>query len=186
MIAFGRLAAQQAPDFRSIARFQKRHLSARSNVFLQALELCRSAGMLSLGQVAVDGRKVRTNASRCKAMSYARLTEKQNVFADELSALLADADAIDTAEDTRFGKDKRGLDLPPELVRRECRLVELARARAALEADAAVRRGKSRRRRSARRAMTTRRSRRKVTMPRRTQSSLRRRNATVPTRTPGS
>lgn len=134
----------------------------------------------------MDGRKVRTNSSRCKAMSYARLTEKQKVFADELSALLADADAIDTAEDTRFGKDKRGLELPPELARRELRLVELARARAALEADAAVRRGKSRRGKPARRAMTTRRSRGKVTMPRRTRSSLRRRNATVPTRTPGS
>ena len=126
MIAFRWLAAQRAPDFRSISRFRKRHLSARGNVFLQALELCRSAGILSLGQVAVDGTKVRTNASRCKAMSYAPLTEKQKVLADELSAPLADADAIDTAEDTRFGKDKRGGELPPELARRESRLVELA------------------------------------------------------------
>ncbi len=72
-------------------------------------------------------------------MSYARLTEKQKVLADEVSALLADADAIDYAEDARFGKDKRGDELPPELARRESRLVKLAEARAALEADAAVR-----------------------------------------------
>jgi len=139
VVAFRWLAAQQAPDFRSIARFRKRHLSSLGNVFLQALELCRAAGMVSLGQVALDGTKVRANASRRKAMSYARLTEKQKVLADEVSALLADADAIDEAEDARFGKDKRGDELPPELARRESRLVKLAEARAALEADAAAR-----------------------------------------------
>ena len=139
VVAFRWLAAQQAPDFRSIARFRKRNLSSLGNVFLQALELCRAAGMVSLGQVALDGTKVRANASRRKAMSYARLTEKQKVLADEVSALLADADAIDDAEDARFGKDKRGDELPPELARRESRLVKLAEARAALEADAAAR-----------------------------------------------
>nr|WP_233198071.1 IS1182 family transposase [Cryobacterium sp. Y50] len=139
VVAFRWLAAQQAPDFRSIARFRKRHLSSLGNVFLQALELCRAAGMVSLGQVAFDGTKVRANASRRKAMSYARLTEKQKVLADEVSALLADADAIDDAEDARFGKDKRGDELPPELARRQSRLVKLAEARAALEADAAAR-----------------------------------------------
>ena len=139
VVAFRWLAAQQAPDFRSIARFRKRHLSSLGNVFLQAFELCRAAGMVSLGQVALDGTKVRANASRRKAMSYARLTEKQKVLADEVSALLADADAIDDAEDARFGKDKRGDELPPELARRESRLAKLTEARAALEADAAVR-----------------------------------------------
>lgn len=139
VVAFRWLAAQQAPDFRSIARFRKRHLSALGNVFLQALELCRAAGMVSLGQVALDGTKVRANASRRKAMSYARLTEKQKVLAEEVSALLADADAIDDAEDARFGKDKRGDELPAELARRESRLVKLAEAKAALEADAAAR-----------------------------------------------
>ena len=139
VVAFRWLAAQQAPDFRSIARFRKRHLSALGNVFLQALELCRAAGMVSLGQVALDGTKVRANASRRKAMSYARLSEKQKVLADEVSALLADAGAIDDAEDARFGKDKRGDELPVELARRESRLVKLAEAKAALEADAAAR-----------------------------------------------
>ncbi|WP_425485100.1 IS1182 family transposase [Glaciibacter psychrotolerans] len=139
VVAFRWLAAQQAPDFRSIARFRKRHLSALGNVFLQALELCRAAGMVSLGQVALDGTKVRANASRRKAMSYARLSEKQKILAEEVSALLADADAIDDAEDARFGKDKRGDELPDELARRETRLVKLAEAKAALEADAAAR-----------------------------------------------
>ncbi|WP_457852546.1 IS1182 family transposase [Rathayibacter soli] len=138
VVAFRWLTAQQAPDFRSIARFRKRHLSALGNVFLQALELCRAAGMVSLGQVALDGTKVRANASRRKAMSYARLTQRQKVLAEEVSDLLAEAEAIDTAEDTRFGKDKRGDELPAELARRETRLGKLAQARAALEADAAA------------------------------------------------
>ena len=139
VVAFRWLAAQQAPDFRSIGRFRKRHLAALGNVFLEALELCRAAGMVSLDQVALDGTKVRANASRRKAMSYARLPEKQKIVAEEVSALLADADAVDETEDARFGKDKRGDELPAELARCESRLVKLAEARAALEADAAAR-----------------------------------------------
>jgi len=139
VVAFRWLSAQQTPDFRSIGRFRKRHLAALGNVFLQALELCRAAGMVSLGRVALDGTKVRANASRHKAMSYARLTEKQKILAVEVSELLAQAQAIDAAEDTRFGKDKRGDELPAELARRESRMVKMAAARASLEADAAAR-----------------------------------------------
>jgi len=139
VVAFRWLAAQQAPDFRSIGRFRKRHLAALGNVFLQALELCRAAGMVSLGRVALDGTKVRANASRHKAMSYGRLTERQKVLAVEVSELLAEAQAIDAAEDTRFGKDKRGDELPAELARRESRLVKMAAAQASLEAEAAAR-----------------------------------------------
>ena len=137
VVAFRWLAGQQNPDFRSIGRFRKRHLAALGNVFLQALELCRAAGMVSLGQVALDGTKVRANASRRKAMSYQRLTQKQKVLAVEVSDLLNDAEAIDADEDARFGKDKRGDELPKELARRESRLVKLAAAREQLEAGAA-------------------------------------------------
>jgi transposase len=139
VVAFRWLCAQQTPDFRSIGRFRKRHLAALANIFLQTLELCRAAGMVSLGRVALDGTKVRANASRRKAMSYGRLTEKQKILAAEVSDLLADAQAVDDAEDTRFGKDERGDELPAELARRETRLVKLAAARAQLEAEAAAR-----------------------------------------------
>jgi len=138
VVAFRWLSAQQAPGFRSIGRFRKRHLAALGNVFLQALELCRAAGMVSLGRVALDGTKVRANASRHKAMSYGRLTEKQKVLAVEVSELLAEAQAIDAAEDARFGKDKRGDELPAELARRESRLVKMAQAQESLEAEAAA------------------------------------------------
>ena len=139
VVAFRWLSGQQTPDFRSIGRFRKRHLAALGNVFLQALELCRAAGMVSLGRVALDGTKVRANASRHKAMSYGRLTEKQKILAAEVSELLAQAQDIDAAEDTRFGKDKRGDELPAELARRESRLIKMAQARESLEAEAAAR-----------------------------------------------
>jgi len=75
VVAFRWLAAGSAPDYRAIARFRKRHLSALGHLFVQALALCQTAGMVSLGRVALDGTKVRANASRRKAMSYARMTE---------------------------------------------------------------------------------------------------------------
>ena len=136
-VPFRWLAAGQAPDFRSVARFRKRHLSALAGVFLQALKLCQAAGMVSLGRVALDGTKVRANASKRKAMSYARLTEKEKVLAAEVSDLLAAADSTDTAEDEQYGKTKRGDELPDELARRETRLATLRKAKAALEAEAA-------------------------------------------------
>jgi transposase len=139
VVAFRWLSAQQTPDFRSIGRFRKRHLSALGNVFLEALELCRAADMVSLGRVALDGTKVRANASRHKAMSYGRLVEKQKVLAAEVTELLGQAQDIDAAEDARFGKNKRGDELPAELARRESRLVKMAEARKSLEAEAAAR-----------------------------------------------
>ena len=130
------LAAGAAPDYRAIARFGKRHLAALGQLFVQALALCQAAGMTSLGRVALDGTKVRANASRRKAMSYARMTDKEKVLAEQVSALLAEAQQADEAEDARYGKDKRGDELPAELTRRESRLVKLREAKAALEEQA--------------------------------------------------
>ena len=136
-VPFRWLAAGSSPDYRAIARFRKRHLSALGHLFVQALRLCQAAGMVSLGRVALDGTKVRANASKRKAMSYARMTEKEKVLAEEVSGLLAEAERIDKAEDTQFGKNKRGDELPEELRRRETRLVKIREAKAALEAEAA-------------------------------------------------
>ena len=135
-VPFRWLAAGAAPDYRSIARFRKRHLSALAQLFLQALKLCQAAGMVSLGRVALDGTKVRANASKRKAMSYARLTDKEKILAEEVSALLAEAQRVDDAEDAQFGKDRRGDELPAELARRETRLAKLREAKQALEEQA--------------------------------------------------
>lgn len=136
VVAFRWLAAGTAPDYRSIARFRRRHLSALGRLFVQALALCQAAGMVKLGRVALDGTKLRANASRRKAMSYARMSEKEKILAAEVSALLAEAEAIDKAEDTRFGKNRRGDELPEELRRRETRLAKIREAKQALEDEA--------------------------------------------------
>lgn len=132
------LAAGAAPDYRAIARFRQRHLSGLGHLFVQALALCQAAGMVSLGRVALDSTKVRANASKRQAMSYARMTEKEKILAAEVSALLAEAERIDKAEDTQFGKNRRGDELPAELARRETRLAAITAAKAALEAEAAA------------------------------------------------
>lgn len=136
VVAFRWLAAGTAPDFRSIARFRKRHLSALGHLFVQALALCRAAGMVKLGRVALDGTKLRANASRRKAMSYARMSEREKVLAQEVSDLLAEAEAIDKAEDAEYGKNRRGDELPEELRRRETRLAKIREAKQALEDEA--------------------------------------------------
>ena len=136
VVAFRWLAAGSAPDFRAIGRFRKKHLSALGNLFLAALSLCQAAEMVSLGVVALDGTKVRANASRRKAMSYARLTQKEKILAVEVSAMLADAQRVDDAEDAKFGKDRRGDELPEDLRRKESRLAKLRQAKADLEAEA--------------------------------------------------
>lgn len=137
VVAFRWLAANQAPDFRAVGRFRKRHLSALAGLFLDALKLCQAAGMVSLGQVALDGTKLYANASRRKAMSYARLTDKEKILAHEISGLMAEAERIDKAEDAEFGRDRRGDELPDELARRESRRQKMQEAKQALEEEAA-------------------------------------------------
>ena len=144
-VAFRFLAADQAPDFRSIARFRRRHLDALADLFVQSLRLAQRLGMVKLGRVALDGTKLHANASRHKAMSYGRLVAKEDKIEAEVAelealvtGLLADAEATDAAEDVRYGVDGTDADLPAELDRREKRLARLQAARAQIEAEAAA------------------------------------------------
>ena len=118
-IAFRVLAAGNAPDFRTIADFRKTHLPALRGFFEQVLHLARDLGTLRVGRVAIDGSKVKANASKHKAMSYDRMRDKQHQLRDEVKQLLAQAEAIDAAEDAEYGADRRGDELPAELQRRE-------------------------------------------------------------------
>jgi len=142
-IAMRMLCADQHPDFRSIARFRARHLDALAGLFVQALRLCEAAGLVGLGALAVDGTKLRANASRHKAMSYERMGPKAEQLeaeiaelTDRMGELLAEAQATDTAEDLEHGPDRRGDELPAELARRETRLAKIQEAMAALESEA--------------------------------------------------
>ena len=103
------------PDFRTVSDFRKDHLEALGNLFGQVLALCRRAGLVKLGHVALDGTKVKANASRNKAMSYGRMRERQAQLESEVAELLRRAEEEDEEEDRRYGRDKRGDELPEEL-----------------------------------------------------------------------
>ena len=135
-IAFRVLAANNTPDFRTISDFRKDNVDALSGLFVQVLALCQQAGLVKLGHVALDGTKVKANASKHKAMSYQRMREKAAQLAAEVAELLRQAQAADDEEDRRYGKDKRGDELPQELAFREGRLEKIREAMAALEAEA--------------------------------------------------
>jgi transposase len=136
VIPFRVLSANQHPDHDTISEFRKRHLVALSRIFLQVLELCRKAGLVKLGHVAWDGTKVKANASKHKAMSYDHMQKKTDELEAEIARLLGEAEAIDTAEDVRYGRGKRGDELPEELRYRERRLRKIQEAKQALEAEA--------------------------------------------------
>jgi transposase len=135
-VGFRVLAAGNQPDFRTIADFRKRHLTALSGFFEQVLRLAREMGAPHLGRVALDGSKVKANASKHKAMSYKRMGEKQRQLRAEVAQWLAQAEAADTAEDTQFGTSRGGDDLPAELHRRESRLERIREAKRVLKARA--------------------------------------------------
>jgi len=130
------LAAGAHPDHDTIAEFRKRHLEALAGLFMQVLRLCQRAGLVKLGHVALDGTKVKANASKHKAMSYGRMCEKEKELQGEVAALLQQAESTDAQEDAQYGKGKREGDLPAELARRESRLKKIREAKAALEAEA--------------------------------------------------
>lgn len=145
-VAARMLCAGQHPDYRSIARFRKRHLEALSGLFVQSLRLCREAELVGLGSLALDGTKLRANASRHKAMSYERMVKKEAELDAEVELLrrnvrrlLEEAERVDAEEDALYGPDRRGDELPERLRDREGRLAAIREAKEALEREAAER-----------------------------------------------
>ena len=136
--AFRVLTGNQQPDHSRISDFRLVHLDALADLFVQVLRLCQKAGLVSLGNVALDGTKVKANASKHKAMSHERMLKTEAQLEAEIAALLRKAGLIDAQEDARYGKGKRGDELPKELQRRQDRLDALRKARAELEAEAAA------------------------------------------------
>jgi len=135
-VAFRFLAAGNQPDFRTISDFRKRHGEALSELFGEVLRLCQKAGLVKLGRVAVDGTKIKANASKHKAMSYGRMKSTEAALQREADELLRRAAETDEEEDRRYGKDKRGDELPEELAHRESRLRKIREAMAELKAEA--------------------------------------------------
>jgi transposase len=128
-IGFRVLAANHQPDFRTICRFRAEHEEALERLFVQVLQLCREAGLVKLGVVALDGTKVAANAALAANRSYQALEE-------EVRRILAEAKVVDAEEDARYGPERRGDELPEGLGRRVERLRRLQEARARLEREA--------------------------------------------------
>jgi transposase len=132
-IAFRVLAADNQPNFRTISDFRKIHLKTLEGLFEQVLKIALEAGAMKVGRVALDGTKVKANASKHKAMSYDRMQEKEKQLKAEVKRLLEQAAAADAEEDARYGKDRTGDELPTELERRETRLKKIKEAKRAVE-----------------------------------------------------
>ncbi len=135
-VAFRFLAANQIPDHRAFSRFRRRHLAAIDAMFVDVLGLCQSAGMITLGNVGLDGTKIRANASRHKAMSYGRMVEREPQLAAIVKEILDEAEQVDAEEDELYG-DTRGDELPEHLSTKQGRLEAIRKAKAELEAEAA-------------------------------------------------
>jgi transposase len=135
-VGFRMLAANNRPDFRTLADFRKRHLVALAGLFLQVLKLCRKAGLVKLGHVAIDSSKMKANASKHKAMSYARMNDEVERLKKDIRKWFEEADRVDAEEDALYGPDKRGDELPEELRDAEKRKKKIEEALKELEREA--------------------------------------------------
>jgi transposase len=134
-VAFRVLAANNQPDHRTISDFRKRHVPALEHIFVESLRLCREAGLVKFGHIALDGTKMKANASKHKAMSYGRMKQDITRLKQEIAQLLDQAEETDEREDKQYGTDRRGDELPDELSRRETRLAKIKEAKRALEEE---------------------------------------------------
>jgi transposase len=121
------------PDFRTISDFRKTHLARLEALFVEVLKLCALAGLAKVGTIALDGTKVKANASRHKAMSYDRMQTEEARLKEEIAKMLAEAESADATEDAAHGPDRHGDELPAELARRQSRLAKIQEAKALLE-----------------------------------------------------
>jgi len=134
-VAFRVLAAGNFPKHRTLCEFRRRHLQDFKALFVEVVQIARVAGLVSLGTLAVDGTKLRANASKHKAMSYKRLKQEERRLREEIEAMCDCARQTDEAEDARYGAQRRGDELPEELQHRERRLETIRAAKARLEAE---------------------------------------------------
>jgi len=132
---FMMIVAGDAPDFRTISDFRRRHLQALAKLFVQVLKLCEAAGLAKLGHVAIDGTKIKANASKHKAMSYERMKKREAELQAEVDRWLATAEAADAEEDRLHGAG-RGDEMPSWIADKEKRLAKLRAAKAQMEAEA--------------------------------------------------
>jgi transposase len=135
-VDFMSIVGFDAPDFRTISEFRRRHLKALGALFKQILQLCETAGLVKLGHVALDGTKIKANASKHKAMSYERMEKRTAELEAEVTKWFAVAEATDAEEDKLHGADKTGGELPAWVTDKKRRAERIRQAKAELEAEA--------------------------------------------------
>ncbi len=135
-VDFMSMVGLDAPDFRTVSDFRKRHLKALAGLFAQVLKLCDRAGLTKLGHVALDGTKIKANASKHKAMSYERMAKRAAELDAEVAQWMSAAEAADAQEDEAFGRDKSGEELPDWVANKKKRAEKIRAAKAELEAEA--------------------------------------------------
>src|SRR6185437_5629522 len=135
-VAFRYLAADQHPDHDTIASFRQEHLEALASLFGQALRLCHQAGLVKLGNVALDGTKILANASTHRSATHQQLSEREQHWKAVIARLLVEAEKTDEREDQQFGRGERGDSLPEELAHAQSRLTRIQQAKAELENEA--------------------------------------------------
>lgn len=136
-VAMRVISAGTSPHFTTVNGFRLEHRQGLAGLFVQVFRLCRKAGMVRLGHVSFDGSKVAANASKHRAMSYARMQEEEKKIEAEVERLLRRAEEVDREEDDRWGSGDGAEDLPQELKRRHQRLARIRQAKAELEREAA-------------------------------------------------
>jgi transposase len=135
-VAFRYLAADQHPDHDTLAFFRQEHVEALADLFVQALRLCQKAGLVKLGNVSIDGTKMKANASTRRSARYERISEREQHWRAEVARLLSQAQQTDREEERRAGQDQAANQLPDELANAQKRLERLQQAKAALEQEA--------------------------------------------------
>jgi len=130
------LTGMQKPDFRTINLFRQRHLKELGGLFEQVLRLCEKAGLVKLGHVALDGTRIRANASKHKSMSYGRMKKAEKDLAAQVKGWFEEAERTDDEEDELYGADRRGDELPDWVADKQKRLEKIRQAKAELEAEA--------------------------------------------------
>ncbi|HEY5206527.1 MAG TPA: IS1182 family transposase [Roseiarcus sp.] len=135
-VDFMSIVGLDPPDFRTVSDFRKRHLQALAGLFGQVLKLCEQAGLAKLGHVALDGTKIKANASKHKAMSYERMAKRAAELEAEVERWLSAAEAADAGEDKAFGRDRSGEELPDWVADKQKRAEKIRAAKAELEAEA--------------------------------------------------
>jgi transposase len=135
-VDFMALTGMQKPDYRTINLFRKRHLLALGALFGQVLRLCKKAGLVKLGHVALDGTRIRGNASKQKGMNYGRMKKVEAELSAEVERWFEEAERQDREEDEQYGADQQGDEMPEWVSNKQKRLEKIRQAKAELEAEA--------------------------------------------------